>query len=90
MVHVKKVPIGSDALRMYKISATLVSEDIFGSRIGSNVVLIGALQSILKIADPKQIEKTLAEEWPRYADKNIVAFRRGMELGKLNRDKDET
>ena len=82
MVTVRGVSKGRNSMEVYKIHATIASEHIFGSRIGSNVVLVGALHAILNIGDKTEIEKTLAEEWPALADKNIAAFRRGIELGK--------
>ena len=83
MVTVRGVSKGRDGFKVYKISSTIASERIFGNRIGSNVVLVGALHTILNIGNTTEIEKTLAEEWPPLADKNIAAFRRGIELGKL-------
>lgn len=69
-------------VKIYSISATLISEKIFGNRIGSNAVLVGALNSIIEICDPKEIEISLAQEWPELAEKNIAAFKKGMQLGK--------
>lgn len=82
MVSIQDIQIEPDQIEFHSISATLTSEKIFGNRIGSNMVLLGALHGILGIGDPDTIEKTLAEEWPALADKNIAAFRKGIELGK--------
>ena len=82
MVALKNLPRGSEQVHIHKISATLASEDIFGNRVGSNTVLVGALHEILGIGKSNAIEKTLAEEWPSYSEKNIAAFRRGIQLGK--------
>ncbi len=81
MVATKSMSKGN-AASIHKISATLASEAIFGSRIGSNVVLVGALQGILKIGDTKTIKKIISQEWPQFAEKNIAAFQKGIELGK--------
>lgn len=87
MVTLEGLPEGSEKVKIYKISATLASEEIFVSRIGSNVVLVGAIHAILEIGDQKSIEKTLIEEWPHLAEKNIAAFRKGIQLGKESRKK---
>jgi Pyruvate/2-oxoacid:ferredoxin oxidoreductase gamma subunit len=78
MVPVIRLPEGKLQVVLHRISATLISEDIFGSRIGSNVVLVGALHAILKIGDSGCIEAVLKEEWPDLAEKNITAFRKGI------------
>ena len=72
----------SNRIQVYKISATLASEKIFGNRIGANTVLVGALHAILGIGDKSAIEETLAEEWPELSEKNCEAFRKGIQLGK--------
>ncbi len=82
MVSLKRFSIKQFRGKIYLISATLASEKIFGNRIGSNIVLVGALHSILKIGDALEIEKTIAEEWPGLAEKNIAAFKVGIKLGK--------
>jgi len=82
MVSIKNIQLDKKQIQFYTVSATLASEKIFGNRIGSNIVLVGALHVILKIGDPNIIEKILAEEWPNFAEKNIAAFRKGIELGK--------
>lgn len=81
MVSIKSMP-KENAASVHKISATLASEAIFESRIGSNVVLVGALHGILTIGHRKTIENVLSQEWPQFAEKNISAFHKGIELGK--------
>jgi 2-oxoglutarate ferredoxin oxidoreductase subunit gamma len=80
MVFIEDIPQKSSTVQVYRISATLTSEAIFGNRIGSNMVLVGALHAILEIGNTSIIERTLAEEWPLLADKNIAAFRKGIAL----------
>jgi 2-oxoglutarate ferredoxin oxidoreductase subunit gamma len=82
MVKIRDLPRKNPHLPIYSISATLASEEIVGSRISANMVLVGVLVSILKIGNPKSVEQVLKEEWPDLAEKNILAFRRGMELDK--------
>jgi Pyruvate/2-oxoacid:ferredoxin oxidoreductase gamma subunit len=60
----------------------LVSEEILGNRISSNIVLIGAIHAILGIGNQDDLEKALSEKWPRFAQKNIEVFRRGILLAK--------
>jgi 2-oxoglutarate ferredoxin oxidoreductase subunit gamma len=80
MVVMSKKDRYSHNVQIYSISATRTSEEIFNSRIGSNVVLVGAVHSICRIGNPESIETTLSEEWPNLARENIAAFRRGIEL----------
>ena len=80
MVNTRNVLKKSENLKVYKISATLISEEIVGTRILSNTVLVGALFGILRIGDQKSIEKVLADEWAKLAEANVAAFRRGLEL----------
>ena len=87
MVALKNLSEKMSGVEIHLISATLASEEIFKSRIGSNVVLVGALHTILAIGEQKEIEKTLAEEWPNLAKENIAAFRRGIQLGKMSKNK---
>ena len=82
MIDTEEISNITRHLYFYRISATLASEHIFGSRLGANIVLVGALHSILKIGNQHIIEQTLADTWPRLAEKNILAFRRGLELAK--------
>ena len=82
MVLIKGLSKDSIQLNIHTISATLASEEITGSRLVSNMVLVGALHTILDIGDQKTIEKILAEEWPVLADQNIAAFRCGITFGK--------
>ncbi len=83
-----KIPLEEkNKVNIYSISATLISEEIVGNRIGSNVVLVGALNAIIEICNPMEIEKTIAQEWPDIAEKNIAAFRQGIQLGKESKNR---
>ena len=82
MVSVKNKSVLKSKVKWSAVSATLASEQIFGNRIGANVVLLGALHAILDIGNAAAIEKVLKSAWPHYAEKNITAFRKGMLLGK--------
>ena len=82
MVSVKNKSVLKNRVKWSAVSATLASEQIFGNRIGANVVLVGALHAILGIGNAAAIEKVLKSAWPHYAEKNIAAFRQGMLLGK--------
>ena len=80
MVAAKNILHKNKKLNVYKISATLISEEIVGTRILSNIVLLGALFEILKIGNQRSVEKVLSEEWEQLVEENILAFRRGLEL----------
>jgi 2-oxoglutarate ferredoxin oxidoreductase subunit gamma len=85
MVAIHRMTYQLKGIDIFKISATLTSEAIFGSRIGANIVLIGALHAITGIGNPDAIEETLSVEWPLLSDENIQAFRQGIELGQMSR-----
>lgn len=85
MVSMRDLSQKNDQLEIHTISATLASEKIVGNRISSNIVLVGALHVILNIGDSNAVEKVLAEEWPSLAEKNIAAYRRGIELAEESR-----
>ena len=80
MVTVEKSDLKDSPVSFHQILATLASEKITGNRQAANVVLVGAVHEILKIGNKKTIEKILAEEWPQLAEKNIIAFQKGIEL----------
>jgi 2-oxoglutarate ferredoxin oxidoreductase subunit gamma len=85
MVSIRDLHRRNDQLDIHTISATLASEEILGNRIASNMVLVGALYGILNVCDSDAVEQVLANEWPLLAEKNIAAFRRGIELVKESR-----
>lgn len=82
MVALRIPETAKKKINIYSISATLISEEIIGNRIGSNIVLVGALNAIFNICSPQEIESTLAQKWPELKEENCAAFRRGMHLGK--------
>lgn len=82
MVSVEKSDLENSPVSFHSISATLASEAITGNRLAANVVLVGAIHTILKIGDQNMIEKILADEWPKLAEKNIAAFQKGIELAR--------
>ena len=84
MVSVQDSDLKSSRIFFHTISATLASEEITGNRMAANIVLVGAVHAILNLGDQKAIEEILAEEWPRLAEKNIAAFRKGIELAREN------
>ncbi len=84
MVPVKQSAIRKISVQTHLISATLASEAIFGNRIAANVVLVGAIHAILQIGDQNVIEAVLRDKWPVLADKNVSAFRKGIDLATEN------
>jgi 2-oxoglutarate ferredoxin oxidoreductase subunit gamma len=69
-----------DSLRILHVPAAAVSESIFGTRIGANSVLLGALHTALSLEAPEAVEKLLKQTWPDLAKNNIQAFRTGIAI----------
>ncbi len=65
--------------KIYKVPAREIAERI-GNIKGANLVLLGALVEITKFFDPLAFEKRIAEKWPKVKEKNLEAFRKGMEF----------
>jgi len=84
MVNTRGVLEKNKYLKVFRISSTLISEEIAETRILSNTVLVGTLFGILQIGDQKSIEKVLKDEWPKLAKANVTAFRKGIELAQMN------
>ncbi len=64
--------------RIYRIPARDIAEKI-GNIKGANLVLLGALVELIGFFDPSAFEKRIAEKWPKVKEKNLEAFRKGLE-----------
>jgi len=69
-----------EGVKYFRISAVKEAEAL-GNRLTANMIILGAAQSILNMVSKEAIEKAVRERFPRYAEINITAVRRGMELG---------
>lgn len=72
------------AIKVHKVPATSTAESVLGNKIVANVVMLGALTAITNIVSPKAMENSIRGRWPRFAELNIKAFRKGVELGKAS------
>ena len=53
----------------------------------ANLVMLGVALHLLKDVPIDLIEKAIADKWPKYAEKNIEAFRAGMQTYEVSRGK---
>ena len=73
--------IKKDTIKHYSIPATRFAEEL-GNRIFANLVILGFLTAITKIATPDMMKKALPGLVPdRYIDVNKNAFDKGYEYG---------
>ena len=77
---VERIPEGLKA-RVFRIAATKTAENMFKSKLYANIVMLGAVTKITKLATANSMEKAISEGLPENARKiNIDAFRIGLEL----------
>ena len=82
LVSPKAVLKENTHLSVYAVSSSLISEEITGTRIVSNMVVLGAMHGVLGIGQPDMINNVIKDKWPEYIEENSEAFRRGVEFGK--------
>jgi 2-oxoglutarate ferredoxin oxidoreductase subunit gamma len=67
--------------KVFRVAATKIAEDSFKSKLYANIVMLGAITTITKLATIKSMERAIAESLPENTRKtNIDAFRKGLEL----------
>jgi len=72
--------------RILAIPSTRFAEEL-GNRIFANVVMLGFVTAITKLASIEAMKKTIPESVPeRFIDKNIQAFNKGYEFGQKKLD----
>jgi 2-oxoglutarate ferredoxin oxidoreductase subunit gamma len=68
---------------VYHISATKAAEEVVGTRIVANVVMLGALRDISNIVSPEALERALLESVPKPThDLNRSALKLGTKLAR--------
>ena len=78
---VEHVPEGVKA-KAFFVAATKTAEDLFKSRLYSNIILLGAMTKITGLVTSASVEKAITESLPeKVREVNINAFRKGLELG---------
>lgn len=65
----------------YKIPSMREAEAL-GNKLAANMVMLGAAQAVTGAVSEKALEESIRERFPRFADINMKALRRGMVLGK--------
>lgn len=77
---VERIPEGLKA-KVFRVAATKTTENVFKSKLYANIVMLGAVTKITKLATANAMEMAIAEGLPENARKiNIDAFRKGLEL----------
>ena len=66
----------------YYVSSLKEAEEL-GNKLVANMVMLGFVQSITGVVSEKAVEEAVLERFPRYAELNLRAVRKGMQLGKL-------
>lgn len=76
---VKEVP--STSAKIFEVDATRKAETEFKSRMYANMVMLGAIVKITKLVTNSSVEKAIRETFSgEAADKNITAFKAGLDL----------
>ena len=53
--------------------------------LSANVVILGAMLEVTGAVSPESLRKAVRERWPRFAEVNLKALERGMEVVKASR-----
>lgn len=70
-----------DKIRMYKVPATRIAEDL-GRKIVLNIVMLGFFTAVAKVIDKDAVRKTVETSVPKGTEElNLKAFDRGYEHG---------
>jgi 2-oxoglutarate ferredoxin oxidoreductase subunit gamma len=76
---VKKVP--ETKARIFKIPATEIAEKMFGAKIYVNMIMLGALTNITKLANEKSFTKAIKETVStEVININLRAYKKGLTL----------
>jgi 2-oxoglutarate ferredoxin oxidoreductase subunit gamma len=69
-------------IRVFRVPATKIAEEV-GKTLVANVVMLGALTSIINLVNIKSMKKSILSTIPRDTEKlNLAAFKRGYDCGK--------
>ena len=72
----------SGSARVFKVPSTKMAEEL-GKTIVANVIMLGALVAVSKIATPDAFKNALLNNIPKGTEKlNLAAFEKGYEYGK--------
>ncbi len=70
-----------DKIRMFKVPATRIAEDL-GRKIVLNIVMLGFFTAVAKVVDKDAVRKTVETSVPKGTEElNLKAFDRGYEHG---------
>lgn len=69
-------------VKVYKVPATRIADEVVGNKQTTNVVMIGAFAAITKMLSVRGLKQRIKERWPRFAELNLKALDLGMEAGK--------
>jgi len=76
---VEKIP--ETKVKVFKVPATETAKKIFGDSLFANMVILGALTKITKIASEESMEKSIRESVAeKTIEANINAFKKGLQL----------
>jgi len=76
--YVKKIP--QKKMKVFKIPATEMAEKTFGAKIYANMIMLGALNKLSKLANEKAIRKAIEDTiGTKAASINEKAYRKGEE-----------
>lgn len=77
---VKEVP--KIEAKVFKVPATRIAETELGSRIYTNVIMLGALTKITGMVSIRAVEKAIIDSVPKEAkEKNLEGFKKGFSTG---------
>jgi 2-oxoglutarate ferredoxin oxidoreductase subunit gamma len=71
-----------EGVKVFKIPATRIADEEVGSKLSTNVVMLGALASITGLVTEDGLRQQIKERWPRFVETNLKALELGIEAGK--------
>jgi len=70
-------------MRLYKVPATRIASQEFGSRVVANVVMLGAMAGLTNVVSEKALRSAILENVPKGTEEiNLKALERGFQTAK--------
>ncbi len=71
----------TEGVTYYRVPAMREAEAL-GNKLAANMVMLGAAQAVTEAVSVESLEEAIKQRFPRYAEININALHKGIELGK--------
>ncbi|MBD3407938.1 MAG: 2-oxoacid:ferredoxin oxidoreductase subunit gamma [Candidatus Lokiarchaeota archaeon] len=70
-----------DGVTVYKVPATRIADKEVGTKLATNVVMLGAFAAITGQISVEGLKAQVEDRWPRFAKTNLLALELGMKAG---------